>query len=79
MYPDPSKKYHLFMDALNHTWSGVLTQQRPSSEINSNEECTYHPMMYQSVTFLTSQLKWSTIVKECYVIVMSFQKMAFYL
>ena len=26
IYPDPSKEHHLFRDALNHTWSGVLTQ-----------------------------------------------------
>ena len=35
--------------------------------------------MYQSSTFLTSQLKWSTIVKECYAIMMSFHKKTFYL
>ena len=26
IYPNPNKEYHLFMDASNHTWSGVLTQ-----------------------------------------------------
>ena len=35
--------------------------------------------MYQSGTFSTSQLKWSTIVKECYTIMIFFQKMAVYL
>ena len=28
IYPDPNKQYHLFTDASNHTWSGVLTQTR---------------------------------------------------
>ena len=79
IYPDPSREYHLFTDALNHTWSGVLTQQRCNSETNGNEECTYHPITYQSSTFSTSQPKWSTNMKECYVIMMSFHKMAFYL
>ena len=40
IYPDASKEYHLFMDALNHTWSSVFTQQRCSSETNGNEEHT---------------------------------------
>ena len=76
MYPYPSKEYHLFTDALNHTWSGV---QQSNSEISSNKELTYHPITYQSGTFSPLQLKWSTIVKECFVIIMSCQKMAFYL
>ena len=79
LYPNPSKEYHLFMDAFNHTWSSVLTQQRFNSETNGNVENTYHPITYQSDTFSTSQLKWSIIVKECYAIMMSFHKMAFYL
>ena len=36
MYPNPSKEHHLFMDALNHTWLGVLSQQRSNSEISGN-------------------------------------------
>ena len=78
MYPNPSKEYHFFTDALNHTWSGVLTQQWSNSERSSDEKLAYHPIMYQSGTFSTSQLKWSTIVKECYTIMMSFQKLEFY-
>ena len=74
IYPNPSKEYHLYTDASNHTWSSVFTHQRFNSETNGNKECTYHPIMYQSGTFLTSQLKCLTNVKECYVIMMSFQK-----
>ena len=33
MYPNPSKEYHLFTNALSHTWSGSLTQQQYNSEI----------------------------------------------
>ena len=65
------------MNALHHTWPGVLTQQWSNSEMNNNEELTYHPIMYQSGTFSTLQLKWSTFVKEYYVIMMSFQKWHF--
>ena len=74
MYPHASKEYHLFKDASNHTWSDVLTQQRSNIEISAYEELTYHPITYHSGTFSTSQLKWSTIVKECYTIMMSFKK-----
>ena len=79
IYPDPNKEYHLFTDVSNHTWPGVLTQQKSNAETNDNEEHTYHPITFQSGTFSMSQLKWSTIVKECYVIMMPFNKMAFYL
>ena len=78
VYPDPSKEYHLFTDALNHTWSGVLMQQWSNSEISNDEELTCHPIIYQSGIISTSQLKLSTIVKECYTIMTSFRKMAFY-
>ena len=64
IYPDPSKECHLFMDASNHTLSSVLTEKKYNSETNGNKEHTYHPITYQSGTFSTSQLKWSTIVKE---------------
>ena len=67
------------MDASNHTWSSVVTQQRFDSEMNGSVENTYHQITYQCSTFSTSQLKWSTIVKECYTIIMLLHKMAFYL
>ena len=73
IYPGPSKEYHLFTDASNYTWPGVLTQQRSNSETNGNVESTYHPIMVQSGTFSTSQLKWLVIVKECYVIIVILQ------
>ena len=57
MCPNPSKEYHLFMGASDHTWSGVLTQQQSNSEISSDKDLTYHPIIYQSGAFSTSQLK----------------------
>ena len=71
MYPNHSKEYHLFTAASNHTWSGVLIQQQSISEISSDKDLTYHQITYQSGTFSTSQLKWSTIVQEYYTIMMS--------
>ena len=67
------------MEASNHTWLGVLTQQQYILEISRDKDLLYHPIMYQSGTFSTSWLKSSAIVKECYATMMSFQKMAFYL
>ena len=79
IYPDPNKQYKLFTDASNHTWSGVLTQTRETLRENGNLDITYHPIMYQSGTFTSSQINWSTLVKEVYVIMMLFHKIAFYL
>ena len=45
IYPDPRKTYHLFMDASNHTWSVVLTQQRFDSDTSGSIETTYHPSL----------------------------------
>ena len=79
LYPDPNKQYHLYTDAPNHTWSGVLTQTRKTLKDNGKLDITYHPIMYQSGTFTLSQINWSTLVKETHIIMMSFYKMAFYL
>ena len=75
IYSDPNKQYHLFTDTSNYTLSGVLTQTRE----NGKSDITYHPITYQSGMFTLSHINWSTLVKEAYVIMMSFCKMAFYL
>ena len=77
-YPDPNKQYHLFTDASKHTWSGVLTQTRETLKENGKLDITYHPITYQSGMFTLSQINWSTLVKEAYVIMMLFCKMTFY-
>ena len=55
IYPDPNKQYHLFTDASNHTWSGVLTQTRETLKENGKLEITYHLITYQSGTLTLSQ------------------------
>ena len=77
IYPDPNKEYHLLTDASNHTWSGVLTQTRETLKENGKLDITYHPITYQSRTFTLSPINWSTLVKEAYAIMMSFQKWHF--
>ena len=79
IYPDPNKQYHLFTDASNHMWSGVLTQTREILKENCKLDITYCPITYKSVTFTLSKINWSTLIKEAYAIMMSFCKMAFYL
>ena len=74
IYPDPNKQYHLYTDASNHTWSGVLTQTG-----NEKLDITYHPITYQSGMFTSSQINRSTLIKEAYDIMMSLCKMALYL
>ena len=46
IYPDPNRQYHLFIDASNHTWPGVLTQTRETLRENGNLDVTYHPITY---------------------------------
>ena len=66
IYPDPNKQYHLFTDASNHTWSGVLTQTRETLKEKGKLDITYHPITYQLGTFISSQINWSSFVKEVY-------------
>ena len=77
IYPDQNKQYHLFTDASNHTWPGVLTQTRETLKENGKLDITYYPIPYQSGMFTLSQINWSTLVKEVYAIMMLFCKMAF--
>ena len=46
---------------------------------NGKLDITYHPIIYQSETFILSQINWITLVKEAYAIMVSFHTMAFYL
>ena len=79
IYPDPKKQYHLFTDASNHTWSGVLTQTSETLKENGKLGLTYQSITYQSGTFTLNQINWGTLVKEGYAIMMSFHKIAVYL
>ena len=79
IYQDPNRKCHLFTDASNDTWSGVLTQTRETLKENGKLDITYHPIMNQSGTFTLSQINWSTLAKETYVTMMSFHKKGIYL
>ena len=44
IYADPNKQYHLFTDALNHMWSGVLTQT--GETFNGKWEIRYYLSPY---------------------------------
>ena len=63
-YPDPNKRYVMFTDASDQAAAGVLCQEYP----DSNGKTTEHPIAYLSAQFTDTQFKWSTIVKEGYVI-----------
>ena len=80
-YQDPNKQYYLFTHASNHTCSGMLTPTRETLKENWKLDITYYPITNQSETetFTSSQINWSALVKEVYVLMMSFHKMAFYL
>ena len=64
IYPNPNTQHHLFTDASNHMWSGKLTKIREISKENGNLDITYHPITYQSGTFILNQINWSTLVKR---------------
>ena len=61
-YPNPSKRYVVFMDASDQTAAAVLTQEYPSED----GETKQISIPYLSVQFSDTQFKWSTVVKEGY-------------
>ena len=77
-FPDPQKPYVLFTDASKYAWAGVLTQ--PYTEETEGKSITvHHPVTYMSGLFMDSQLNWTALTKEAYVIYMSVKKLRFYL
>ena len=63
-YPDPSKRYVVFTDALDQAATAVLTQEDTGKDGGTKEM----PIAYLSVQFSNTQFKWSAVVKEVYVI-----------
>ena len=56
-----------------------VAQTRETLRENGKFDIIYHPITCQSGMLTSSQINWSTRVKEAYSIMMSFHKMAFYL
>ena len=73
-YPDPSKRYVVFTDALDQATAAVLTQ-----EYTEDGEIKEMPIAYLSVELSDTQFKWSTVVKEGYAIYYTVKKWRHYL
>ena len=63
-YPNPQKRYVIFTDASDQAAAAVLTQEYKGDE----NEIKEMPIAYLSAQFSGTQFKWSTVVKEGYVI-----------
>ena len=69
-YPNPSKRYVVFMDALDQAAAAILTQEYPSEDGETNEML----IAYLSAQFSDTQFKWSTVVMEGYAIYYAVKK-----
>ena len=74
-YPDPSKRYVVFMDASDQAATAILTQEYTSEDGDTKEML----VAYLSAQFSDTQFKWSTVVKEGYVIYYALKKWRHYL
>ena len=74
-YPDPHKRYVVFIDACDQAAAAVLTQEY-SDDDGQIKEMT---IAYLSAQFNDTQFKWSTVVKEGYVIYYAMKKWRKYL
>ena len=63
------------MDTLDQAAAAVLTQEYTSKEGDTKDM----PIAYLSVQFFNTQFKWSTVVKEGYVIYYTIKKWRHYL
>ena len=74
-YPDPSKRYVVFMDASDQATAAILTQEYTSND----EDIKEMPIAYLSVQFSDTEFKWSTVIKEGYMIYYAIKKWRHYL
>ena len=74
-YPDPSKRYVVFMDASDQAATAILTQEYTSEDGDTKKM----PIAYLSAQFSDTQFKWSTVVKEGYAIYYPIKKWRHYL
>ena len=68
----------LYTDASKFGWAGVLTQPHPTT-ISGKSTTTDHPVAFVHGLFRGSQLNWTALMKEAFVIYMSVKKLSFYL
>ena len=62
-YPDTSKPYTIFTDAIKYDWAGVLTQEY-TTVVDGKEITAKHAVAYVSGLFHGSQLNWDAMTKE---------------
>ena len=74
-YPNPSKRYVVFMDASDQAAAVILTHKYPSEDGKTKEM----PTAYLSVQFSDTQFKCSTVVKEGYAIYYAVKRWRHYL
>jgi hypothetical protein len=68
-HPDPDKAFCLYTDASQDHWGAVLTQISPDQRELPLEDQAHEPLAFLSGTFKGASLRWSTIEKEAYAIV----------
>ena len=76
-YSNPNKPFMLFTGASQHSYSGILHQDKTSHHLGA--EVSLIPIAYFSGSFRRTQQLWNTTQKECYAVYRSIQKFAFYL
>ena len=74
-YPDPSKRYVVFMDASDQAAAVILTQEYNGEDGETMEM----PIAYLSAQFSDTQFKWSPVIKEGYAIYYAVKKWRHYL
>lgn len=72
---DDQKRLSVYTDASDYFWSGIVTQV-PSNDINlPHTDKRHEPLGFLSGRFSRQQLRWSTIEKEAYAVLVTLERM----
>ena len=69
-YPDPVRRYIVYMDASNDACGAQLSQEHDGAKF---------PITFLSDTFTETQMKWSTLEQEAYRLYYTFTKWNYYI
>jgi len=72
---DDSKRLCVYTDASDIAWSGIVTQVPHTDLPNPHRNQRHEPLAFLSGKFDATQLGWSTLEKEAFAVLASFERM----
>lgn len=74
-FPKKGWHIHIYTDASEHAWSGVVTQTKSADMDKPIEEQRQDPLAFVGSEFKNSEARWTTFEKVAYAIFSTFKKL----